>query len=293
MHKSWPGAGAPGVGDGGIPPCTPSSSPGRDHIPQGDGSEVPPPSQPRAPVPCVCLQQDPPGRPPAWCCARGAGGLRPPSPPRTPPGAGTQRQARASSEPFGCLLQLPTASVPGEVLKASDPRTGMRKASSKQSQLPAPAQGGRQGESSQPRGTARHGAAWHSTARHGGVKHGAAQHGVAQHSAVWHGTAQNGTARCNMAQQAWHSTARHGTMWHSMARLSTAQRGTARHGTAPARSPRVGSCSTGVKRGWHVPSSTSSCERLRSAPRSARAPVSPLLPRSQPGFWRHAGGLAR
>ncbi|XP_038016668.1 proline-rich receptor-like protein kinase PERK9 isoform X2 [Motacilla alba alba] len=76
------------------------------------------------------------------------------------PRAGRQRRARASLEPLGCLLRLPTAAVPGEVSKASDPRTGMRKASSKQSQLPAPAQGGWRGESSRPR-TARH-----STARH-------------------------------------------------------------------------------------------------------------------------------
>lgn len=83
------------------------------------------------------------------------------SQPPHPPGSGRQRWARASSEPLGCLLQLPTASVPGEVSKASDPRTGMRKASSKQSQLPAPAQGGRRGESSRPRGAARLGTAQH------------------------------------------------------------------------------------------------------------------------------------
>lgn len=85
---------------------------------------------------------------------------RGPSPrPPHPLASGRQRWAQASSEPLGCLLQLPTASVPGEVSKASDPRTGMRKASSKQSQLPAPAQGGRRGESSRPRG-----AAWLGTA---------------------------------------------------------------------------------------------------------------------------------
>lgn len=69
-------------------------------------------------------------------------GSKGPSPKPPHPGAGRQCRARASLEPLGCLLRLPTASVPGEVSKASDPRTGMRKASSKQSQLPAPARGG-------------------------------------------------------------------------------------------------------------------------------------------------------
>ncbi|XP_055561528.1 proline-rich protein 18-like isoform X1 [Falco cherrug] len=110
----------------------------------------------------------PPSSPPAPQGATSQGCRRsPPRPP--PPGAGRQRRARASLEPLDCLLRLPTASVPGEVSKASDPRTGMRKASSKQSQLPAPAQGGRQGESSRPHGTARHGTARHGTARHGCV----------------------------------------------------------------------------------------------------------------------------
>lgn len=92
---------------------------------------------------------------------RGAGALS-----RAPhPRAGRQRRARASLEPLGCLLRLPTASVPGEVSKASDPRTGMRKASSKQSQLPAPAQGGDEGRAAGP--APRHGTARHGTARPG------------------------------------------------------------------------------------------------------------------------------
>lgn len=96
-------------------------------------------------------------------------GSRGPSPKPPHPRAGRQCRARASLQPLGCLLRLPTASVPGEVSKASDPRTGMRKASSKQSQLPAPARGGAvRGEQPAPRlGTARHSTALHGTAQHG------------------------------------------------------------------------------------------------------------------------------
>ena len=124
-----------------------------------------PPPQLFLPGPPSTTPKFPSGTPGEW----GAVSQAPPL-----PGAGRQRRARASSEPLGCLLRLPTASVPGEVSKASDPRTGMRKASSKQSQLPAPAQGGRRGENSRPRGTARHGTARHGTARHGTARHGMA-----------------------------------------------------------------------------------------------------------------------